>query len=128
MFENICRITSFLIVFLLITPVYATNTGNDLLRGCINMIKVAENNDVSVEDITDAARWAGYISGFLDAYLMTSLENNKMTYFCLPAKGMNTEQVARIVIKYLKDYPKENHQNARVCLIISLRDAFPCDK
>jgi hypothetical protein len=127
MFANTCRIISFLILFLLATPAHAEQTGNDLLRGCTAMSKTADGNEQSIDDITSSLYWAGYISGFVDSYQIT-YPGNKPTLFCVPQQGIENGQMARIVIKYLNDNPKDLHQSARLCLIHSLQDAFPCKK
>jgi hypothetical protein len=120
-------IVLFFVIVLFSQSAHAEKTGIDLLRGCTNMIKLVENNQVSVEDATDVFTWNGYISGFLESNQITNT-GKKMTSFCLPDKGITIEQAARIVIRYLKDNPKDLHQSARLCLLLSLQDAFPCAK
>jgi len=105
----------------------ANSTGNDLLRGCTAMVKGADGPELSGDESALALYWAGYISGFTDSYSIT-LMGQKPTMYCYPLQGIENGQAARIVVKYLKENPKELYQSARLCLLLALQNAFPCTK
>jgi hypothetical protein len=114
-------------LLLLMTPLRADNTGNDLLRGCNAMIKGSDGVKQSDEEMAFSLFWTGYISGFTDSHSIM-LMGKKATIYCYPPQGIENGQVARIVAKYLRESPKELHQSARLCLLLALRNAFPCSE
>lgn len=105
----------------------AAETGNDLLRGCTAMVRGADGAELSGEDAALSLFWTGYISGFTDSYSITQM-GQKPTMYCYPPQGIENGQVARIVVKFLKENPKELHQSARLCLLLALKSAFPCNQ
>ena len=115
----------FLPIILLTVPthVLAGSTGLDLLRGCTAAVKSIEGQDLSPEEYFEMIYWTGFLAGFNDANIVTHYETQKPPY-CPPVEGIQSEQLIRIVYKYLKNHPKDLHQNARVCVLLAFRDAF----
>jgi hypothetical protein len=102
-----------------------SKTGMDVYRACNSIIKQAEGKEVSISEQFETLYWVGYLSGLNDTAVLYSSLLGKGLY-CPPEQGIQVEQIAMVVHKYLKDNPKDLHQTARVSLIVALKDAFPC--
>lgn len=50
----------------------------------------------------------------------------KIVPFCVPANKITGGQVARVIVKYLKDHPERLHENETFLAIQALQAAFPC--
>jgi hypothetical protein len=48
------------------------------------------------------------------------------SFFCSPDSGISIDQAMRIFISWAEQNPKELHKSARVSVLLSLIDAFPC--
>ena len=116
-------------IILLMVPTYvlAASTGLDLLRGCTAAIKSIQGKDLSHEEYSEMIYWTGFLAGFNEANIITHYETQRPPY-CPPAEGIQNEQLIRIVYKYLRGHPKDLHQSARLCVLLALRNAFPCKK
>jgi hypothetical protein len=68
----------------------------------------------------------GYLVGFMDGIEVQSSIRQSPKIYCSPEDGISTEQVRRIVIKFMKEHPKELHGSARTLVLLALKDAFPC--
>jgi Rap1a immunity proteins len=72
----------------------------------------------------------GYLSGSHDTdYMVQMLEEHEkitlMKHAC-PPPNASTEQVTRIVVKYLHDNPERLHMPASVLVTDAIRSSFPC--
>lgn len=47
-------------------------------------------------------------------------------WFCPPAEGIPPSQVARIVVKFLREHPELLHMSAPVLVMRAMTEAFPC--
>jgi hypothetical protein len=102
--------------------------GNNLLRRCNAAVKVADGEKVGEKEGLDALICASYLNGFIDSHALEVIAKPQKEIYCLPEKGLENGQVARIVTKHLKDNPKTLHWSARTLVGISLSRAFPCSK
>lgn len=97
--------------------------GNELLSQCQSYIKMidGERNFVAV----DAGACGGFVQGFTSTVQFYSEELKKEDRFCLP-DGVTYAQLGRIVVKYLKDNPKDLNKGRTSLVWFALMDAYPC--
>ena len=96
------------------------NDGNELLQNCEYLISQNVESDMA---FYGAARCTGIVRG---VWLATQLASTHMGgNLCAPDEG-TTGQMARVVVKYLKDHPEELHMDEVVLISQALLDAFPC--
>lgn len=67
-----------------------------------------------------------YLVGFVDGALVAQPEQPASKILCYPDEGVSTEQVRRIVVKWLESHPQNLHTSARIQVMLALHDAFPC--
>jgi len=91
-------------------------TGNEMLSECRN----AENpaNSTTATEYLNYSFWLGQINGVLDTMLYYRM-------ICLPDR-VTVGQNLSIVMKYLRDHPKELHKEASYLIIQAFAEAFPC--
>ena len=46
--------------------------------------------------------------------------------FCPPPGGISLDQAMRIFLKWANDHPEQLHESARISVMLSLAQAFPC--
>jgi hypothetical protein len=85
---------------------------------------------MSSADAVDAGTCMGYLWGVheMDFAVQQWEENQKvkvMRHACVPSNA-STAQIVRIVVKYLRDNPKDLNLPAAVLVTDAIRDAFPC--
>lgn len=108
------------------TLAYASDlTGMEALRGAKNVVAMTEKKDLSPEDMVDASYWLGYFGGINDAVIATCAIFEKEPLYSIPPEGIQAEQIALIVDKYLSENPEKLHLPARACVIVALGLAFP---
>lgn len=118
-----------LALFLSAGKAFATD-GNLLLSVCASADKT-EWTEVELQNL-NACNW--YISGILDAddmwhALMKSDGNsahNKSRICPATDDALSTNQLARVVLKYLKEHPAELHLPGSLLVHNALHSAFPC--
>jgi len=119
-----------LMFFLCTTAAYCTD-GNALLNTCQSV----EKAELSDSDAISLQFCYGYIQGVIDdddiwQGLMSSDKNQKHSHgkICLPNEGIFYTQLARIVVKYLKEHPEQLHWTGSVLVHNALLAAFRCPK
>lgn len=78
------------------------------------LVKGASNNGMC----------AGYIAGVNDSQMMQGASGRPPLY-CLPS-GVQIDQMAKVVRKYLQDNPAELHLPGVILVRSALEQAFPC--
>jgi hypothetical protein len=123
------------VVFLLISGCLVAQDdwkgdGNSLLRKCSLDVRALDGEKLSSADIAEGAFCVGYISGIHDAdYMVQMLEEHEKTTLMkhgCPPSNASTEQVVRVVVKYLRDNPERLHMPASVLVTDAVRSSFPC--
>lgn len=119
-----------LMVLLVSSVGFATNskgasnkTGNDLLPSCSLAVDAADNKGLSTPQLMEAGNCLTYIEGFLDGYALGAVGGSPIA--CLP-EDVTVGQVARIVVKWMKDHPEKLNDAAPVCVLAALYNSFPC--
>jgi Rap1a immunity proteins len=103
-------------------------TGNDLLEWCSHpTIRAGESMQVTelVKTAKENGMCLGYIVGVSDQAMGDQASIHAKRNYCLPAE-VHSEQLVRVVKKYLEDNPAQLHYEAEVLTIRALTNAFPC--
>lgn len=105
-----------------------TETGSEMLALCDPGVKTLGGEVISSGEAQKEKAFycSGYVAGFLDGMAVSGPFKGGPSLICLPRSGVDTEQVIRDYVKYLRDRPERLHQSGRVLLYASLRNAFPC--
>jgi len=93
--------------------------GNDLLEEC----------EAYLSDTGSAAKGnicIGYIMGVVDTHAVVVIWDGSEKRFCLP-RSIQSSQLVRVAIKYLKENPQDLHLAATGLVIVALDFAFPCE-
>ena len=107
-------------------------TANELLRDCTYTVRLLDGDSrLTPEETWSAFHCSGYLSGFLDGYVLGAgfdklALGSSHPLFCLPDGGIAGDQDDRIVVKWLREHPERLHEPARILVMIALREAFPC--
>jgi hypothetical protein len=122
------------VVFLLISGCLVAQDdwkgdGGSLLRKCSLAVRIFDGEKLSSTDAVEGGFCVGYISGSHDTdYMMQMLEEHEkitlMKHAC--PSNASTEQVVRIVVKYLHDNPERLQMPASVLVTDAVRSSFPC--
>jgi hypothetical protein len=104
--------------------------GSSLLRKCSLAVRIFDGEKLSSTDAVDGGFCVGYVSGSHDTDYMVQMleEHDKITlmkHACPPSKA-STEQIVRIVVKYLHDNPERLDMPASVLVTDAIRSSFPC--
>ena len=101
--------------------------GNFLLRECKETLTTTYQ---SCEPAISSMHCLGYIDGLVDMndiFKSSVLKSSSQALICLPKdKKVTVGDMARIVVKYLEDNPKQLHESAASLATVALGKAFPC--
>lgn len=96
--------------------------GNELLAQCQQYIKYRDSESF---DSFAADTCSGFLQGVVSTVGFYSEILKKDEKFCL-ADNVTNSQIVRIVVKYLKDNPKELNKGRALLAWSALQDAYPC--
>ena len=104
------------------------NDGNELLADCNLVIRMMDDDGVvpSATEALKVGRCLGMMQGITSLNMVYQVKDRDSALFCLPSNGMSAGQAARIVVKYMRDNPRELHNNGSLVVIAALKDAYPC--
>jgi hypothetical protein len=68
----------------------------------------------------------GYVQGINEAHSLTTQLSKSKPLYCIPKDGMSTDQLLRVLVKYLRSNPEILHESGRIHVLIAFRRAFPC--
>lgn len=69
----------------------------------------------------------GYFNGLQSLNRIMQFMPDNRSLFCIPKEnGIPIPQLARIVVKYLRDNPSHLHNDDILLVIAALQEAFPC--
>lgn len=104
-------------------------SGNDLLGSCNDAVNLADGLRLQPTEVSNASYCIGYLSGFTDSMqLAVTFNKIKNPLYCFPPDGIENDQLARIVAKWLKNHPENLHQSARMEVLLAFKSSFPCNK
>ena len=102
-------------------------SGNAFLRVC----SAVDTKNPNPLEMANNIGCASYVSGYIDG-LTNGIEYSEAKtgqkipkLFCLPAE-IEAGQTIRILLKYIRDNPAEDHELTAILLIFSLKKAYPC--
>jgi hypothetical protein len=99
--------------------------GNELLRQCQYYIKLADGGAVRTDVHFDAGECSGFVEGVVASTFFYSNDLKKDEKFCVPGTVTYSQSV-RVVVKYLKDNPKQLNKSRTGLVWAALKDAYPC--
>jgi len=103
--------------------------GNELLIYCGAAIELAEKIDDRIDAIILDAYKGGFCHGIIrgvwDMHDIYAEGLKSQKFFCVP-KEVTLGQLARVVVKFLKDNPAILHENRTALIIMALKNAYPC--
>ena len=96
-------------------------TGMELLRQCD-----PRSTDEGARTL-DKLLCLTYLDGFIQGHRTTTdLLKPAKPLLCFPAEGIEVEQAQLVVVKWLREHPKDLHHSTRILVISALTQAFPC--
>jgi hypothetical protein len=122
-----------ILISLFSLSVYAVS-GADMLKRCEGMLKEMQNPSAPASHNT---WWCmGYVKGFHDSHTYSSIKagelqgkqrvtNAEGIVYC-PRIGVTYDQLAVIIINYLKSNPNLLHHDVQILAGQALANAFPC--
>ncbi|OHY79310.1 hypothetical protein BCA33_16755 [Marinobacter sp. AC-23] len=113
-------------MILALLPGAAFASGNKLLDHCNAAIDFMDNEPAN-PDFGALGYCFGMMQGVTNTNAMYEVQLGKDALFCAPEAGLNNGQAARIVVKYLKDNPKELHRHGTILAISAFMQAYPCE-
>ena len=119
-----------LIVFILLVPAWVYADGNTLLKqsGLAISLMDGPKPKLSTESFGEMMFCIGFLQGITNLNLVYQNVLKSNAQFCLPEDGIENGQAARIVVKFLRNYPEELHKHELALSILALKEAFPCKK
>lgn len=99
--------------------------GNELLLECQYFIKLVDGGTVKTDALFDGGTCGGFVQGVSNATSLYSDALSKEDKFCVD-DGVTYAQLVRVVVKFLKDNPKQLNKDRTVLVWLALKDAFPC--
>jgi len=134
----LCRSLFLVVVLLLLTnmlsPVNAQSlTGEELFSACQTFERNSQGLEISMEDQLTMIMWSGFLTGFNEgATFVTGILKGagrlRQGTYCAPSQGVSTDQLFQIILRYLKNNPKDVQQSARSAAHLALMNAFPCSR
>lgn len=101
----------------------SNKTGNDLLPSCSLAVDAMDNRNLNTMQLMESGNCLEYLAGFLDGYTFGAVGGRPIA--CFP-EDVIVGQVARIVVKWMKDHPEKLNDPAPVCVLAALFISFPC--
>jgi hypothetical protein len=112
----------------------STTDGNLLLVNCKAYVRGLDNpsslRDMSTDDQVNAAHCIGYVTGVVDDHfwlqIIDTSQFDPAKFYCIPSNTMTSNQIIRVITKWLEDHPSRLHEQAATLVIAALRENFPC--
>ncbi|MDO8769385.1 MAG: Rap1a/Tai family immunity protein [Burkholderiaceae bacterium] len=100
--------------------------GNALLSVCGNFVNALDRGTrLSEKDVVTLAACTSYLRGFTHGVALLSREPQQGAGYCID-ESIPSAQVARVLVKYLRENPKNLHLHPAVLTVQALREGFPC--
>lgn len=126
------KLTLLLLFTSLFIPSTATSgmaeiDGNMLLDNCKEAVRYMENKNAPSINFSSVNFCMGFISGVnqLHTAFVSSVSCFDPPMFCGPPPA-NSEDLIKMVVKFLKTNPQDLHFQGSVLTIAALKEAFPC--
>jgi hypothetical protein len=108
-------------------PEYLGDSGNAFLATCSD----ADKSSYSLQELVNVGVCTGYINGFLEGfgvaieYSGDQLKKKVTPLFCIPDQVEGLQKV-RLLLKYIRDNPKDAHLATGALLMRAVQTAYPC--
>lgn len=99
--------------------------GNWLLSSCAPVVKSLDGGGQKMDDAFAMGQCMGMLEGVSGSAQILSTQLPETMKTCLP-QSYNNGQGVRVVVKYLRDHPKDLNLPASFLVMMSLKTAFPC--
>ncbi|MGF6513038.1 hypothetical protein ABH912_000504 [Pseudomonas sp. BT76 TE3572] len=99
--------------------------GNELLVQCQHFVTLVDGGTARTDVHFDAGVCGGFVQGVANTVYFYSDELKKDQKFCIPGTA-SASQLVRVVVKYLKDNPKDLNVARMTLVWRSFMDAYPC--
>ena len=107
---------------------YAFRDGNALLAVCGDFVTAMDRGGRLTErDILSTTACTAYLRGFSHGVALLSSEPAQGYGYCVE-DTVPSRQIARVVVRYLKENPQVLHQHPAVLVAKALRQGFPCGR
>ncbi|MDH4869321.1 Rap1a/Tai family immunity protein [Pseudomonas sp. BN515] len=101
--------------------------GNQLLAQCQEAVRLADGGEMrDVKSFYEVGFCYGTLHGTLTTLDAVGRQMPQMQVVCRPEGVIPHIQLARIVVKYLKEHPEDLHAHEGVGAMIAMTNAFPC--
>jgi hypothetical protein len=106
--------------------------GNKLLSDCMGALRAVDYQHRDMVTMMEHSSCMGYMKGFAEGYGLRDAsptncpETNGPYNFCLPEQGVSPEQLARVVVEWLRTHPALLHLRWAILTRAAFADAFPC--
>lgn len=98
--------------------------GNGLLENCTSLVNAMDSPPVPVTSKEEFQ--IGWCTGYIQGIASLGVDAGSFGFnFCIPDKVTDT-QLARVVVKWLRDNPKILNQRAVILTVMAIHDAYPC--
>jgi Rap1a immunity proteins len=107
------------------------DSGNAFLRDCSVMEKGDLTELVEPFQKMEAMGCLSFVGGFVASvehertFVKSKTKQDTASAFCLP-EDVESIQMVRSLLKYIRDTPAEAHQSTAVLIMKSLGKAYPC--
>ena len=100
--------------------------GNALLAVCSDFVSSVDRGGKTTDrDIISAAACTSYLRGFNHGVAILSNEPEGGSRYCIQ-ESVPSIQVARVLIKYLRETPSTLHLHPALLTVRAMRQGFPC--
>jgi hypothetical protein len=102
--------------------------GEGLLQNCIDAERALDGDrNVTHLQVQGATQCLNYINGVTDVvHLFPPKTDDGRQLVCFPKETVTTGQLARVVLKYLRDHPEELNQARIKLVLVALGKTWPC--
>ncbi len=109
-----------------VSPAMATD-GKTLLHKCREYTRFLGDRYNPTIEFEDIYKCLGLIEGTTSTHDILTVASGKQGMYCHPSNyEVEVEKNTSIVLKYLKEHPKELHLGASYLILKALKEAFPC--
>ncbi len=99
-------------------------SGSKLLERCSDA-DVFSESEPSTLALMNATNCYSYLTGYVNATQVYEAINPDAGFICVPEE-VGTNQLSRVVVKYLEANPERLHEHMGVLVAEALRSGFPC--
>ena len=112
----------------LASPVFATDSAQDLFQSCEKLITEAESHGEKIMmtgSYNDGYCWGAFAMIQESLNIGFSPDSHPAFYVCLPPSSTRV-QLIRIFVKYVHEHPEYLHRDAFKVTRLALLEVFPC--